>query len=239
MKMIFKGIRYTRKVPSVVEEDEPEPHPEPITEPTSNIHDVFVLCFENPLYDDQNTIEVDLPGRYPDTSFDGHKYIYVMHDTITNYINAKGLTSRRSPELIGGFEECYNNLKKKGFIAQLVKLDNEISKKMVQLFEAQNLNYQLVAPSDHRLLSAERAIQTFKNQFIAICSGMHSHFSKRAWHHALYQIVITLDMLRPSRLNPDISAYMQVHGNHNFNKHPLAPVGCKIIIHNRTHERPL
>ena len=45
-------------------------------------------------------------------------------------------------------------------------------------------------------------------------------------------------MLQLSRLNPDISAYMQVHGNHNFNKHPLAPVGCKIIIHNRTNKCP-
>ena len=72
-----------------------------------------------------------------------------MHDAITNYINAKRLTSRQAPELIRGFEECYNDLKKKGFIVRLVKLDNEISKKMVQLFEAQNLDYQLVVPGDH------------------------------------------------------------------------------------------
>ena len=108
--MIAKGVRSTRKVPSVGKDDEPEPHPDPITEPTSNIHDVFVHCIENPLYDDCNTIGVDLPGRYPDTSFDGHKYIYVMHDIITNYINAKGLKSRRAPELLQGFEECYNDL---------------------------------------------------------------------------------------------------------------------------------
>ena len=109
---------------------------------------------------------------------------------------------------------------------------------MVHLFKTQNLDYQLVAPGNHRLLSAERAIQTFKNYFIAIRSGMHSHFPKRAWHHSLYQTVITLNILRPSRLNPDISTYMQVHGNHNFNKHSLAPIRCKIIIHNRTSERP-
>ena len=102
MKMISKGIRSTRPVPTAVVEDEPEPPPEPITEPTSNIHDVYVHCFENPLYVDRNTIGVDLPGRYPDTSFDRHNYIYAMHDTITNYINAKGLTSRRAPELNWG-----------------------------------------------------------------------------------------------------------------------------------------
>ena len=82
----------------MVVEDEPEPPLEPITKPVSNVNDVFLNCFEDHLYDDRNTIGVDLPGLYPVTLFDGHKYIYVIHDTITNYINAKGLTSRRAPE---------------------------------------------------------------------------------------------------------------------------------------------
>ena len=170
MQMIAKGIRSTRKSPPVIEhnytETEPEPHPDPITAPTDNLHDVYLHCFKNPLYDNRNTVEVEIPGQYPDTSFDGHKYIYVMHDSITNYINGKSLKSRKAPELLRGFEEFYNDLKKKGFIARLVKLNNKISKEMVQLFEDQKLNYQLVAPGNHRLLSAERAIQTFKNQFI-------------------------------------------------------------------------
>ena len=81
-------------------------------------------------------------------------------------------------------------------------------------------------------------MQTFNTQFIIIRSNKNLHFSEHAWHHALYQIVITLNMLSPSPLNPEISVCMQVHGNHNFNKHSLAPVGCRIIIHNRTNERP-
>lgn len=52
-----------------------------------------------------------------------------MLDLVTNYINAKGLKSKKSAELIRGFEECYIDLKKKGFVARLVKFDNEISKK--------------------------------------------------------------------------------------------------------------
>ena len=139
MKMISKGIRSTRTPPTVVEQNEPEiesePHPTPITAPSNNIHDVYVHWFENPLYDNRNTVGVDLPGRYPDTSYDGHKYIYVMHNLTTNYINAKSLTSRKAPELLRGFEECYNDLKRKCFIPQLVKLDNECSKQMIQMFK--------------------------------------------------------------------------------------------------------
>ena len=67
MKLISKGIRSTCIVPSAIDENKPEPHPEPIMEPTSNVHDIFVHCIENPLYNDQNTIGVDLSGRYPNT----------------------------------------------------------------------------------------------------------------------------------------------------------------------------
>ena len=106
--MIAKEIRSTHKTPQVIEHDEPEtepePHPEPITAPTDIIHNVYVHCYENPLYDDRNIVGVDLPGRYLDMSYDRHKYIYVMHDSITNYINAKGLKSRKAPELLSGFE---------------------------------------------------------------------------------------------------------------------------------------
>jgi hypothetical protein len=34
-----------------------------------------------------------------------------------------------------------------------------------------------------------------------------------------------------------ISAYTQVHGEFDFNKTPLAPVGCKVIVHDRRNER--
>ena len=47
-----------------------------------------------------------------------------------------------------------------------------------------------------------------------------------------------MNMLRPSRINPLISAYTQVHGIFDFNKTPLAPAGCKVIIRDRTNERP-
>ena len=49
MQTMSKGIIFTCPFPTVFLEDEPEPPPEPITELTSNIHDVYTHCFENPL----------------------------------------------------------------------------------------------------------------------------------------------------------------------------------------------
>ena len=38
-------------------------------------------------------------------------------------------------------------------------------------------------------------------------------------------------------MNPKLSAYMQLWGNFDFNKTPLAPAGCKTITHERANER--
>ena len=40
-------------------------------------------------------------------------------------------------------------------------------------------------------------------------------------------------MLQPSRINSNPSAYMQIWGNFDCNKTPLAPIGCKAIIHDQ------
>ena len=52
----------------------------------------------------------------------------------------------------------------------------------------------------------------------------------------MLQINITLNLLRTSRTNPKISAFSQIHGTFDFNKTPVALLGCKIIIHNRANE---
>ena len=87
-------------------------------------------------------------------------------------------------------------------------------------------------------MPAERAIQTFNNHFIAVHSRTNSAFPVQAWNYILEHVVVTLNMLRPSRLNPKISSYMRLYGIFDFNKTPIAPAGCKIIIHDRTNKRP-
>ena len=64
MKILSKGIRSTQLPQLIVDKpDKPEPPSAAITVPTDNIHDVYIHCFKNPLYDDRNTVGVDLPGR--------------------------------------------------------------------------------------------------------------------------------------------------------------------------------
>ena len=119
----------------------------------------------------------------------------------------------------------------------MVRLDNEILEHMIAEFKKQGLDYQLASPGDHRVVDAEKAIGIFKNTFIAIRSGTHPDFPQKGWSHLIQHAVITMNMLRSSRINPCISAYTQVHGIFDFNRMPLSPAGFNVIIHGRTEER--
>jgi hypothetical protein len=77
---------------------------------------------------------------------------------------------------------------------------------------------QLVSPGDHRQNPAERAIQAFKSHFIATRSGTDSTFPQDCWDILVPLALITLNIMRPSRINPAISAYTQVKGTFDFHQ---------------------
>ena len=113
-------------------------------------------------------------------------------------------------------------------------MDNEVSKLLIKYIEEEaKINYQLVSLGDHRDNPAERAIKTFKVHFISILSGTDTNYPASDWDLLIPQAVITLNFLQRSRLQPKISAYTLINGQFNFNATPLAPAGCKIIIHDQ------
>jgi hypothetical protein len=98
------------------------------------------------------------------------------------------------------------------------------------------LQYQIASPGDHPLNDAERAIQTFKARFISHREGTDPTFPKSSWDPMIPQIVLVMNLMCPSRINPLLSAYTQLHGEFYFNRTPIAPIGCKVIVHDRRNE---
>ena len=47
----------------------------------------------------------------------------------------------------------------------------------------------------------------------------------------------TLNLMWPSNIDPNISAWEHMHGTYNFEKHPIAPAGIKVAMHEKPHER--
>ena len=99
--------------------------------------------------------------------------------------------------------------------------------------DEENENFQLVPPHLHRRNTAERAIQTFKNHFIAGIVSTHKDFPIHLWCRLLHQAIVTLNFLRPSIINPTLSAHAQLHGLFDFNATTFAPLGRKVIVHQK------
>jgi hypothetical protein len=56
-------------------------------------------------------------------------------------------------------------------------------------------------------------------------------FPLHLWYRLIAQTTTTLNLLRPSRLNPKLSAEAHLNGAFDFNKTPLAPPGTRVLIH--------
>ena len=99
------------------------------------------------------------------------------------------------------------------------------------------MKYQIAPRGNHRTIAIEQEIQTLKNHFQSVLYGCDPTFPKNQWGWVLLVAVLTLTMVRPSQINPAKSAYNQLWGNFDFNKTPLAPLGCLIAVHERAQER--
>jgi hypothetical protein len=83
----------------------------------------------------------------------------------------------------------------------------------------------------HRRNCTKRAIRTFKDHFLAILAGVDKSFPPHLWDLLLPQAELMLNLLRQSTINPKISAWEFFYGPFDFNKTPLGPVGCCVLIH--------
>ena len=57
------------------------------------------------------------------------------------------------------------------------------------------------------------------------------------WCRLLPQAEMTLNMLRPCRMNPKMSAYTALEGEYNYVKNPLTPLRAKVIAFNHPNNR--
>jgi hypothetical protein len=125
----------------------------------------------------------------------------------------------------------------RGLKPKLMKLENEASKLLKNYLHQQNITFQLVPPYIHRRNAAEREIRLFKYRLIAGLCSTDKSFPMHMWDRLLPQAVITLNMLRTSRINPKLSASTHVYGQYDFNRAPMAPPDTRIIAHETPNRR--
>ncbi len=119
--------------------------------------------------------------------------------------------------MIRAHQKLINRLRSAGIAPKQHILDNECSNDFKETIKANNMTYQLVPPHDHRRNKVEKAIQTFKDHFVAILCGANTLFWLNLWDLLLCQAEHTLNMLRPSHMTPTVSAYTYLWGQHDYN----------------------
>ena len=93
------------------------------------------------------------------------------------------------------------------------------------------MTYQLVPPDDHRWNISERAIQTAKSHVVYVLCGVDPNLPMHLWDLLIPKMEIQLNLLPQLRAVPKILAYAHHYGPHNYNAHPLAPLGCAVEYH--------
>jgi hypothetical protein len=113
-------------------------------------------------------------------------------------------------------------------------MDNEISKTMKNHIRNEcKLNLELVPPGCHHCNAAEVAIRNFKSHFLSVLAGGADNFPPSLWDRLLPQTEITLNLLRQSNALPNILAYAHLSRPFDYNKMPLAPMGCEVQVHEK------
>ena len=178
----------------------------------------------------------DLTGCYPHISSRGNQCILVAYDYNNSGILVKPLKNRQAAEITRAWFAIYSRLKRNGNAPKLYILDNEVSYKFKAALCKRKVAFQLVPPHMHRCNAAERAICTFKNHFISVLATADPEFPVAEWGRLLPQAELTLNLIRPCRVNHKLSAYAYLFGLFDFNKTPLAPAGTKVLVHEKSQQ---
>jgi hypothetical protein len=183
MNQILQNIRSTQPVVDIT-----APETDMIQE--DKCHYIYATTLET------NQIYSDLTGTFPTTSLSGNKYILIRYDYDSNIVISAPMTNRGGKEMVRAFDFLIQSLILHGFKPDLQRLDNEASLALINYLTQQGITYQLSPPHIHRRNNAERAIQTFKNHFIAGICSVDPTFPLKLWDKLLPQATITLNLLR-------------------------------------------
>ena len=222
-----KGLRSTQE--KVIHSyPDPEQYQFP---PYTHSEDTNLVFFNT--VDLSGKIYTDQTGRFPVTSSKGNKYILVAYHYDSNTIHSEPLKKISGLDLTIAYQKLHSLLTNRGLIPHLHILDNECPN-ILKIFMREVIEkFQLVPTHIHQRNSAERAIRTFKEHLIAGLSSTHKDFPIHIWCRLLPHVIITINLLRQSCMNPELSGYAQLHGEFNYDAMPLSPPGTQVIIHEK------
>ena len=150
-----------------------------------------------------------------------------------NAILAMVIINRSDKDMIRDFSEYTIDLKIEGINPGFHFIYNKATTALKMGMTTMDINYQLVPLINHRAHNGERAIQTFKNNFIVGQCTIYKDLYFQLWDRLLQQETISLNLLSKSRIRPRLSAYTHIFGEFYYNRTTLCPPETRLVIHNR------
>ena len=62
-------------------------------------------------------------------------------------------------------------------------------------------------------------------------AALDAKFPMPMWDHLIEQIIITINLLRQSKVHPHVSAWVHYKGFLDYNATPMVPAWCKVLTH--------
>jgi hypothetical protein len=162
----------------------------------------------------------------------------VMVEIDSNAILVEPISSRDDHELARAYQVLMTRLLHAGIVRKKHILDNKVSEAMKTVIKNEyKMAMELVPPGCHHRDAAEVAIQNFKAHFLSVLAGAAEDFPPSLWDRLLLQTEISLNLLRQSNATPTVSSYAHLCKPFDYNKMPLAPMGCAVQVHEKTDKR--
>ena len=158
----------------------------------------------------------------------------MCYDYDTTSIHATPTKTCNDAEIRDVKMSMLNTLTTSGYQTNIHILDNESSSIMRQGFPKNKIKYQMIPPHPHRRDSDKSSIQTFKENFITCLRAADPGYPEKQWDHFITQAALTINLLRNWRFIPKLSAHASLHGTFDYNKSPLAPLGTRVLVHDKT-----
>ena len=123
----------------------------------------------------------NLTGTFPFMSLDGNVCFFVLYHYESNSMLAELIKGLDDKTLFEAYKKFNLLLTDKGYYVKLNVMDNQATKYIKKFLTKNECNLQLVEPHNHQVNAAERAIQTWKDAFIAALATTDCNFPVQLW----------------------------------------------------------
>ena len=172
------------------------------TRTRSDKHNIIVH-----LVTEQERNDMDLAHQLHD------KHLMVFYSHGGNYLHIELADSNLESHVLKAYKQGVEFFASKGLKPNIQRMDGQTSfgAPAFAAYQKDNdITVDLVPPGQHRRNKAERGIETVKHHIIAVLAGLDPNFPMKGLKHLYKQIELTLNLLRPARNNPALSAWVLI-----------------------------